>query len=177
MAGERTLYRKIQVILDYAKDKKHPNIESLANYVTKQQPTNFVYYFRDRETDLIKHGYSENSIHQTIAFCINLKFLADREPVVLTKIGIMACNPARFPNILGKQISELLSDRGVEKDAVVAAIRKTLRSETSIPTAQEIWERLGEERDKMGFSEFKRVLNLMGQSKVLTMTQRRIFLP
>ena len=57
MYGERTLYRKVQVVLEYAKEEKHIDQESLCEYIESNKPTNFLCSWRDKETDIIEHRY------------------------------------------------------------------------------------------------------------------------
>lgn len=177
MIGERTVYRKIQVILDYAKDGRHNDKDSLVSYIVNQKPTNFIYYYRNVTTDEIEHGYSVKSIVHTIQLCIDLKLLSAKA-LTLTKIGVSASDPRRFPSIVGKKTSEFLEDNGVPLSSITNAIRKILRSSNpNPPTGKEIWDRLQLPDEGIKYRLFRQLICLLGQCKVLMMSQKRIYLP
>lgn len=177
MPGEHTLYRKIQVVLGYAKDGKHSDTDTLVDYVANRKPTNFIYYYRDRTTDKIQHGYSEKSIKRAIMMCCDLKFL--RGPSLeLTGVGVRASDPRRFRTIVAKKAIELLAGKGVALNMLEDSIRGILHGETpEPPTARAIWHHLELPRENIDFVTFGQLLNLLGQSQQLSMSQRRIYLP
>jgi len=183
MAGERTLYRKLQVILDYAKEGKHSDIGTLVAYVLKHKPTNFIYYYRDRSTDEVKRGYSESSVERTIEVLTDLMLLSPGD-LSLTKRGVAATDPGRFPGIVGKGVTRFLEGRGIPLESILETIKVILRAESPRPpTATEIWEKLGlpedseESEDSIDAKAFRQMMSLLGQCEVIYMTQRRIYLP
>lgn len=177
MAGERNLYRKVQVVLEYAKDAKHRDLESLRNHILNKKPTNFIYYWRDRESDQIQSGYSEKSIDAVLLLCIDLR-LIDGTTFALTKAGTSATDARRFPVIVGKRVSELLESKGLSVEHVSRAIRTILHNtKPSAPTSKEIWNYLQSSDDSVDLPLFSQLLNLLGQCEVLQVTQKRIFLP
>jgi hypothetical protein len=177
MAGERTLYRKVQVLLDYAKEVKHRDRASLMKHIVDHRPTNFVYYWRDRVTDEIRSGYSTTAIDHTIHICEELKLLGG-EGLTLTRRGVGAADPRRFPTIVGKSACEFLEVKGFRLEAILDAIKKIIRSsEPKPPTANEIWAQLGEPQESIDHQEFRQMVSLLGQCQILSVTQNRIFLP
>lgn len=180
MHGERSLYRKIQIVLDYAKEGKHRDKESLGDFIHSQHPTNFIYYYRNRKTDKIEHKYSRTSIDEAIDLCVELELLR-KDDLHPTKTGISAIDPRRFPTIIGKKVSELFSRMDFPVTSIQSSIRKILQaSNPMVPTATEIWSQLNSNNQKEGqldVLKFTRLITLLGQCKVLFMTQRRIFLP
>ncbi len=177
MPGERTLYRKIQVVLDYAKDGRHNDKDTLVKYIIRRQPTNFIYYYRDIKTDTIVHGYSEGSIERTIEICHELK-LVSGDKIALTRTGVSASDPTRFSAIIGKKAIELLENKGISLYVICSAIKNILSSENPAPpTAKAIWDQIDTSQDVIDFQTFAQMLNLLGESSHLLMTQRRIYLP
>lgn len=177
MFGEKTLYRKIQVILDYAKEDKHSNKDSLIEYILGNRPTNFLYSWRDRNTDKIEHLYSRSSIENAIQVCIYLKLLHS-ETAVLTPRGRSATDPRRFHTIIGSSAKEYLEAAGLSMDILLNAIDKILHSAKPYPpTSDEIWESLVESEVKIRKEEFHWFITLLGQCQILSMSQKRIFLP
>src|SRR5688572_8611360 len=120
MPGERSLYRKIQVTLEYAEEGKHKSVETLEDHIYRRSPTNFVYYWRD-DTDTIRHEYSRNSIQETIKTCVALGIIKASDGG-LTTLGVSASDPRRFPTIVGNRVSKLLSEKGVGVDVIKKAI-------------------------------------------------------
>ena len=177
MTGERTLYRKVQVVLDYAKEGKHRDRATLIEYIVSRQPTNFVFYWRHRASDEVRHGYSEASIRRAIQACLDLHLLHGTE-LALTKRGLSATDPRRFTTIIGSSVSQFLESAGIPVTSIVVAISKILRSsKPRPPTAREIWDQLGAPEEAIDPDEFLQMITLLGQSQVLLMTQKRIYLP
>lgn len=177
MSGERTLYRKVQVVLDYAKEGKHKDQGTLVRRILDRQPSNFVYYWRDRHTDEIRRGYSEVSIEKAIQTCIDLKLISGSE-LSLTKKGVSAADPGRFPTVAGKSAAARLEEKGISLASVVKAIVSILHADPPrIPTIEEIWSKLGEPSHCIDPTEFRQMVTLLGQCEILRMTQKRIFLP
>jgi hypothetical protein len=177
MSGERTLYRRVQVVLDYAKEGKHKDKSTLIQYILDRQPRNFVYFWRDRRTDKVKQGYSRASIDKSVQTCIDLRLVSGPE-LSLTKKGVSAADPGRFPTVAGKSAAARLEEKGIPLTAVVKAIVGILHADPPrIPTTEEIWSKLGEPSDSIDATEFRQMVTLLGQCEILRMTQRRIFLP
>lgn len=177
MPGERTLYRKIQVILDYVKEGKHEDQEALLEYIYSRSPTNFIYYWRDKTTDRVEHDYSKRSITSVIQLCGDLQLISKKD-LSLTKTGIAASDPRRFPTIIGRQTTHLLEKKNIPLISIRQAINETLGGgDPKPPTAVEIWARLDGAADNVDFQQFRQLINLLGQSNVLLMSQKRIYLP
>ena len=177
MPGEKTLFRKIQVVLEYAKDEKHDDDITLTEYMLKQNPTNFVYYWHDSITDAVNFGYSEKSIKSTIELCCDLGLLS-KGSCELTKVGLNATDPRRFSTILGKRACDLLERLDVPISSIRRAISQVLREPDPVPpTASEISARLDIGKDGITPLKFNRLMNLLGQCEVLRMTQKRVFFP
>lgn len=175
MPGERSLYRKIQVTLEYAQHSKHNSPEALAVHVYERSPTNFAYYWRG-EDDKIRHDYSKSSISSTVALCVDLGLISGQTGR-LTQIGVSAIDPRRFPQILGNRVAKFLGKQGFDLSSIADAITKLLHSnEPSPPSSGAIWLEFGEQ-NTMSQAEFKRLLNLLGECKLIWMSQKRIYLP
>lgn len=177
MYGERTLYRKVQVVLEYAKEEKHIAKDSLIEYIESNKPTNFLCSWRDKETDIIEHRYSRNSIERAIKICVDLKLLQG-EKMVLTSRGKSATDPRRFPTIIGSGAKEFLETAGISLDSILNAINTILHLDKPYPpTSGGIWEHLGEAKSTINQEEFQWLLTIVGQCQILSMSQKRIFLP
>lgn len=175
MPGERSLYRRIQVVLEYANEREHQSLEDFLDYLYRRSPTNFVYYWRDKETDTIRHDYSRNSMKSTVDLCIDLGLILRRNANP-TPIGKNAADPRRFPIIMGKQVAKLMSHYEIGIESIIDAIKVIARDSSPKPTtADEIWDKVNSEA--IDFVTFKRLMNLLGSCRVISMSQKRIYLP
>ena len=175
MPGERTAYRKLQVLLDYAKTGKHGNTKQLAEHVGRRAPTNFAYYYRDRETDEVVKETSIRSIDATISLAAELGLLSP-ETGSLSKIGVAATDPRRFPQIVANRTSALLKKRGIPRDSIKNAIRDLLHSNPpQLPTVDAVWSCFpGAELD---LTKFARLLRILADAGTIGASQKRIYLP
>jgi hypothetical protein len=177
MPGERTIYRKIQVVLEYVKEGKHSSIDSLVEAIYKRHPTNFAFYKRDKETTEIVKDYSRKSIQQVINLCIAFG-LIDRNSLGLTELGVSATDPRSFSNIVGEKTGILLNEKGIPINQIENSIGLIIKnSKPAPPTSLEIWDHLKAEKTEIQVKEFRFLMNLLGQCGILIMTQKRIFLP
>jgi hypothetical protein len=177
MYGEKSIYQKMQVILEYAKEDKHTDERSLGEYIEKRKPTNFLTSWRNKKTDTIEHRYSRNSIERAMKICKDLKLL-EGEAMVLSSRGRSAIDPRRFQTIVGSSTREYLETSGISLNSILNSISTILHSKKPCaPTSEEIWENLGESKEKISLEEFRRLMTLLGQCQIVSMSQRRIFLP
>lgn len=179
MPGERSLYRKIQIVLDSLKRESVASVEEIVEAVYVRHEPGFAYYWRDSETDRILHDYSRRSIHATVVLCVHLRFAeAESGTVRITKLGIRATDDRRYPVLLGQQAKSLLEESGIDLESILAAIRQVIGGDQpKPPAATEIWGQLDNESANIDFEDFRRLLGLLGQCQLIIMTQRRIFLP
>jgi len=177
MPGEKTIYRKIQVVLDYVKSGKHHSFDSLSKYIYSRAPANFIYYYRHKETDKVKFDYSKKSIDRTIQLCLELRLIS-KDRLSLANIGASASDPRRFPIIIGKCVIDLLKRKKISLDLIKNTIEDVLHdSNPKPPTSLEIWKRLEVDENDIKLVRYKQLINLLGQCNILLMTQKRIFLP
>jgi hypothetical protein len=177
MPGERTLYRQIQVVLDYVQAGNHSNFESLKEYIYSRSPTNFIYYYRNKETDKITFNYSRKSIGRVIQLCLDLELLRSGS-LTATEKGSSATDPRRFPLIIGKSVRDLFNTKHITLDLIHKAIKEIVANvDMRPPTADSLWEYLETFATDIELDEFKRYMNLLGQCNILQMSQRRIYLP
>jgi hypothetical protein len=177
MPGQKTLFRKVQVVLEYAKEGKHTDIESLVEYIESNKPTNFLTSWRNKETDIITHCYSTNSIRRTIKICMDLQ-LFQGATMELTRRGRSATDSRRFPTIIGNSVKESLELAGISFNSILQSISAILHTDKPHPpTSESIWEEIAEDSGTMGKKEFQSLLTLLGQCQILSMSQKRIFLP
>ena len=177
MPGERSLYCKIQVVLDYAKQGNHTNLATLVNIIHTHVPVNFVHYWRDRTTDKVKYKCSEDSIEETVDLCVDLGLL-NKDNLKMSKRGLNATDPRRYALILGASAEELLAKYGITLSMIYSSIMTLLHGEHATPpTVDEIWHHLNPAENRIKFNKFRQLMGLFGYCGVLRMLQKRIYLP
>ena len=175
MAGEKSLYRKTQVLLLYAGEADRVGENDLLDLINRRQPTNFIYAWRDKKTDEIKRRVSEKSVLYALRLCQRLKLLTVGE-IRLTRTGRSATDPRRYPAVLGRQVVQLLETAGVGVDDIFKVSRRLLTHRMPVPpTSAAIWDGLA--CDDLDFLDFNRLLSLLSDCGVLVVTQRRLYLP
>jgi len=176
MPGERTAFRKLQVILDYAKQGKHRDVGALRKYVHGRAPTNFAYFYRDRQTDEIVQIISDRSIDATIDLAVELGLLTP-ETGSLSKIGVAATDARRFPRIVASKVGSLLEGKGIPLAAIARVIREDLlrADPPRLPTVDAIWTRF--EHLGVDAEEFSLLLRVLADAGGISVSQRRVYLP
>lgn len=179
MPGDRSLFRQLQVVLDYSRERKHDGVDALVRHIAGRHASSFIYYWRDRDSGKIRHAVSERSMKTTIALAIDLRLLEERGGAIgLTRAGVAACDASRFRAVLGRQVSEFMERNNVGPGRVEKTIQALLsRRPPVVPTADNILEQLVVKDEGADTDLLRRLLTLLGQSGVLEICQRRIFLP
>jgi hypothetical protein len=179
MAGERSLDRRIQVTLDYAVEARPGSKDELLSYIRSKEPTNFVYYWRDRATGESRSKFSVDAMDHVIDLCIKLgllDFSASRRGV--TRDGVLVTDPVRFEAVVGRRVRKYLEDSGIAVERLEDIIGSLLRRKPAVlPTAATIWESVSGSAESLDFDEFRELLTLLGRCQQLRMSQRRLFFP
>ena len=175
MPSERSIFRKIQVILDYCQPRKHHSIDELKDVIEKKSPLNFVYYRVDTNSDETKPYASNKSISHAVDLCVELGLInsVTGHP---TKLGVSASDPRRFSRIIGHQTLEILKLKGISLDEIEATIVQRLlhRTPPVSPSVKRIWAELSTEIKLKYFASY---MNILGLSGILSVEQKRIYLP
>jgi hypothetical protein len=175
MPSERSIFRKVQVILEYCQPNKHKSIEELVDLIERRAPASFVYHRFDVESEEVKTMASHNSIMHAIELAVELGLISETSGH-LTKLGVSATDPRRFSRIIGNQTVELLKNKGLPLEKIEQTIfEKFLRSRPPLPpTVKRIWEALTTE---VKIKDFASYLNILGITEILSVVQKRIYLP
>ena len=175
MPSERSIYRKVQVILEYCQPKKHKSIDELVDLIVGRAPASFVYHRIDPESDEIGAFASFRSIMHAVKITIELGLIHDNSGH-LTKLGVSATDPGRFSRIIGNQTVELLKQKGVPLERIESTISsKLLHNKPPLsPTVDKIWLELNPEIRLKDFASF---MNILGSSGILNVERKKIYLP
>lgn len=171
MASERSLYRKIQVVLSLAKAVDIGSISELYTAVAAQRPPNFLTKQYDSAHDELTLDVSKRGVRRAVNICRRLGLLD--EAGGLTETGKQALKAAHFDRIVSNQIRTLFRERGIGRSALNEIIRKCLRSDpVTMPTTSELWERTNSEISLMLFSQMLTLLSQCGEAQSF---QRKIY--
>src|SRR6266436_4682662 len=111
MAGEKSLYHKIQLLLDHSKNSKAGTLADLASEIYARRLPTFNTLQYDERKDDVRWQPSSRVIRRTIALCRGLG-LIDEEGQ-LTKQGRQGLREAEFDKILGSPIRAILPSAGL----------------------------------------------------------------
>ncbi len=175
MPSERSVFRKVQIILEYCQPNKHKSIDDLVDLIAGRAPASFVYYRSDTESEEIRAIASYKSIMHAIELAIELGLIHENSGH-LTKLGVSATDPRRFSRIIGNQTVELLEHKGLSLEKIESTISdKLLHNKPPLPpTVKRIWEALATE---VKIKDFASYLNILGITGILSVEQKKIYLP
>jgi hypothetical protein len=172
MASERSLYRKIQIVLDITKSVSAGNLEQLRGEISSQELPTFVSDQYDEEEDRFVPRVSARIIRKTLGACRILGLIG--EDGKLTPVGREASRKSRFNAVISEQIRGFLSDRHVSFKMLNQLVLKHLQASPPIlPTSDDLWESIKADVPR---GTFTRLLTLLAHCGAAESAQRRIYL-
>jgi hypothetical protein len=172
MAGSRSLYRKIQEVLDFAKSVDVKTAAELRAEIESTEPQIFKTNQYDRDSDTFVPRVSPRVIRNTVNMCELLDFIGIDG--ALTDLGREALRKNRFDQILSRQVRSKLKTKGVTLAEINRVIIASLQSRPPVmPTCARIWESCG---GTMSYSLFWRLLTLLANCGVAESSQKKIYL-
>jgi len=170
MPSERSLYRKMELVLEVAAEVEPGSLDELRIEIEGIPSFNTERY--DAEKDDFVLGPSKPVIRRTVRWCVSLDLLS--ESGRLTRQGRSARRAGSFAKVVSKQVRLCLEVGGVDFAALNEAVTACMAASPAIlPTARELWERLSPE---IRCSDFSRLLTLLSHCGVATASQSRIYL-
>jgi hypothetical protein len=172
MPSERSLYRKIQVVLDIIKGIDLSNVDDLVNEISARRLPIFFSRTYDHNTDTFVENVSKKVIARTIRLCQLLELIS--ESGALAKFGREALRGTRFDAVVAGQARKVLRSGGIDFARINSAIRKRLQSDPpTLPTCAALWDDLEPE---IPYAIFSRMMSLLVQAGSAWSSQRKIFL-
>ncbi|MBU4319655.1 MAG: hypothetical protein KJ739_00990 [Nitrospinae bacterium] len=174
MIGERSIYRKVQVVLDSAKSGKTKSLQELEENIVSLSPINFSYTIMDKKRGKRVPHCSTDSVHKIVSLCIDLELVNEKGK--LTDIGINLLDQDKFEKVLSKQVLIFLKNTGITLEKMSETIKADmLQSDPVIlPTSEAIWNALDQ---PVPLERFSVLLTLLGQCNTITTSRRKLFLP
>ncbi len=172
MPSERSLYRKIQIVLDVTKAVAVSNLMELRQQVAAQELPSFMSEHYDEEQDRFVIGSSQRIVRKTLGTCRLLGLIGDDGK--LTTLGREASRRSRFDTVVAGQARSYLGTHGVNFDSLNKAIRRRLQAAPPVlPTSEELWR---ESHADVGRGTFARMLTLLSHCGAAESYQKRIYI-
>jgi hypothetical protein len=172
VASERSLFRKMQTVVEVAKSVKVSSLDELCQEIGGLGPTMFNTSRYVPERDAFVADISSESIRRAVAFCRLLELLS--EEGTLTVHGRDAARKSRFSAVLGEQAQLMLGRAGVKVGKMNSVIRGSLQADPPVlPTADVLWDEL---QPDMNRGTFAKLLTLLIHCERGRSSQRKIYL-
>ena len=172
MASSRSIYRKIQEVLDFAKSIDVKTAAQLRSEIESTEPQIFKTNQYDRESDAFVPRISQRVIRNTVNMCELLDLIGVDGG--LTDLGREALRKNRFDKVLSSQVRLKLRTKGVTLAEINRVIITSLQAKPPImPTCARIWESCG---GTMSYSLFWRLLTLLANCGAAESSQKKIYL-
>lgn len=174
MIGERSIYRKVQVVLDVAKTGKTKSLNELEENIVSINPINFSYTIMDKKRGKRVPHCSTDSVRKTVSLCIDLELINEKGK--LTDIGINLLDQDKFEKVLSKQVLIFFKNTGITLEKMSETIKADMLQSNPVilPTSEAIWNALDQ---PVPLERFSVLLTLLGQCNTITTSRRKLFLP
>jgi hypothetical protein len=170
--SDRSLYRKMEVVLDIAKAVSVVSVDELRAEIHGRKPSLFLSRHYNRTKDQFVEGISEQVIRRSLNTCRLLGLLG--EDGGLTPDGREALRKTRYAAVVARLTRQFLRDRDINFNKLNEVIRKHLQaSPPLLPTSEELWQATGM---KLSRGMFTRMLTLLAHSGAAQSAQKRIYL-
>jgi hypothetical protein len=172
--GERSLFRKMQVVLERVRPGRCASEEEIVEAILEDSPSCFRYERTDSSTGRRRRLPSRESIRRAVQMCGELA-LVDLGTGRLTRTGMTAASRGRFAAVVGQQVVARLAELEIPVQHIERAITKLLGARSPVlSTAPDIFLALGAPIPE---HQFRTYLTLLGQCGVLRASQRKAYLP
>lgn len=173
--SDRSLYRKIQVVIEEAGKGKVSSFDGLVASLSGHLC--FTYYKGPGEPAECDNKTIENSVE----LAIKLGFI-DEHTMQITKTGIRALNRDQFSAVLKQRIKSYLNSQGLPFETLLEVIQKILADARSsaIPSWESIFDRIIKlygEKVTIDRRSFHVLLTLLGNANGIAFSRKKIYLP
>jgi hypothetical protein len=176
--SERSLYRKIQSVVEEAGRGGFTDFESLISKIIKNPPLQFTRYEKIKESETRVVPCKEDSVRRVVYFTAELG-LIDGSTGKLAKAGTQAMKRDYFDRVMRQQIANTLKNRGISQTVLFDTIKSMLADGKAhnMPSWDAIYNRLSSDNNKLSRKDFHVFLTLLSYSGAIAYIQKRIFLP
>lgn len=172
MAGEKSLYRKLQLVLEQAAASDTNKLGDLAAQIESKRLPNFNTFQYDEKKDSFFWRQSPKVIRRTVRLSARLG-LVDANGL-LTKDGRLALRKTQFNNVIADKVRDALAKDGIAVGKLNDIIKESLNADPPLlPTAKALWATL---KAEVGAGEFSRFLTLLSHCGAAQSSQAKVYL-
>lgn len=174
-APERSLFRKVQVVLNECKGGEARTIDEFCELIRQKSPLSFTYHKVNKAGRTEVATCKIETIKKSVQLCIDLKFIKEGT-MQLTGIGSNTTNRSIYHRELKKAVKSDLRRHEIDLKDLKEEIEKIYSKSNGeqIPTWNNIYARFEKLIDEKKFHKY---LNLLVITGGLRITQKRLFLP
>lgn len=171
MPTERSLYRKIQEVLETAKAAHIESLEDLRDRLEKRQDKMFKTQQYNPEKDAMRLLPSHRVIRGTVRICCLIDVISTEGR--LTDAGRQALQRKCFGSVIVSQVRHFLKQQGLDLTQMNRAISECLQARPVVlPTSTALWQATG---SKVPKGVFTKLLTLLGHAGGAQTAQRKIY--
>jgi len=176
--SERSLYRKIQSVVEESGRGGFTDFESLISKIMKSPPLQFTRYERTKESETQVLPCKEDSVRRAVYLTAELG-LIDGSTGKLTKAGTQAMKRDYFDRVMRQQMASTLENRGTSQKVLFDTIQAMLAEGKAhnMPSWDAIYNHLSSDNESLSRNKFHIFLTLLSSSGAIAYIQKRIFLP
>jgi hypothetical protein len=172
MPGSKSLYHKIQEVLEQARRSTPIDLRDLERIIEESGADAFYTRQYDKKRDRHVDLPSTKVIRKTVRICRNLDLLT--EEGVLTQFGRDALRKLKFNTVLSQRVRHYLLTAGVDVDALNKHVDGLLRNRPPVlPTSTALWEI---SKCSLPLAMFSRLLTLLSHADAASSTQQKVYL-
>jgi len=175
----RSLYRKVQLVIDEARKEETNSLEDLVEHISKRGHLDFT-YFKVSSVGPAKLAPSRlESIRKVVNMCVTLG-LVDGENGRLTSRGLKAADSLdQFNYELRKSINSKLKQMDAPFDEIQKSIIDLLINHKGkvLPTWDIIYQKLEISSEQCRKKDFNTYLNLLSACNGINYSRKKIYLP
>lgn len=172
MPSEKSLYRKLQLVLEQAAGSDTTKLNDLATQIESKRLPNFNTFQYDKKKDSFFWCQSPKVIRRTVRLCARLGLVDDSGQ--LTKDGRIALRKTQFNSVIAEKVREVLARDGVVVRQLNTLIKEGLNADPpQLPTAKALWSKANLE---ISVGEFSRFLSLLSNCGAAHSSQAKVYL-
>ncbi len=172
MIGDRSLYKKMQIVLDSSMSRNPDSIAELEAHIQGQELVTFYSRQYNEAKDIFESKFSRRTLQGVIRLCIKLGLILENGR--LTRNGRQALSPERFNKLVAAAVFSELLNSGMSIKRINLAIHKSLSSNPVVlPSVSYLWER---SESTLSYAAFSRYLSLLGYCGFAQSSQSKLIL-
>jgi len=174
----RSLYRKIQSVIEEARRGRVTSKEDLIEKIESRGYVDFTRYRLGPGRAVEVVPCSREAVSRVVDTCVSLGMIDDATGK-LTRDGVKASDPSEFEGIMRRLVAQGLSLLDAPLPNISRAITQLLTgySHETLPTWDAIYERLGISGRRFHKETFRSYLTLLSLCHGISFSRKKIYLP